>query len=147
MAPQSVPSVAPIVPTHSMITRGKSGIFKPKVYIVDYTQHESCNVKEALKHHHWKKAMDDEYNALMRNKTWNLVPKPFDKKIVGCKWVFKIKRNSDGSIMRYKAHLVAKGFYQTLSIDYTETFSPVVKHVTICVFLLTLALTKGWTIR
>lgn len=52
-----------------MITRGKSGIFRPKVLLVDYTQHEPCGEKEALKHPQWKKAMEDEFNALQQNNT------------------------------------------------------------------------------
>lgn len=52
-----------------MMTRGRSGIFKLKVYLVDYTENEPGDVREALKHSHWKKAMDEEYNALMKNKT------------------------------------------------------------------------------
>lgn len=101
----------PLAPTHPMMIRGKCGFFKPKVYLIDYTQHEPCDVKEAFKHSHWKKVMEDEYHALLKNKTCTLVPKPHDKKISGCKWVFKIKRNSDGSMVRCKARLVAKGFH------------------------------------
>ena len=115
-----------------MVTGDKNEIFKPKlVYLVDYTQHEPCDCKEALKHPHWKKAMEEEFRALQNNNTWVLVPKTTDQKISRCKLVFKIKRNLDGSIARYKARLVAKGFHQTPNIDYNETFSPVVKHVTI----------------
>ncbi|WVZ05185.1 hypothetical protein V8G54_018531 [Vigna mungo] len=66
--------------------------------------------------------------------------------LVGCKWVFRIKRNSDGSIDRYKARLVAKGFHQSPGWDCTETFSPVVKLVTIRI-VLTLAVRQGWFIR
>ena len=51
--------------------------------------------------------------------------------MIGCKWVFKIKRNSDGTIARYKARLVAKGFHQTPNVNYTQTFSPVIKPTTI----------------
>ena len=129
-----------------MMTRGKCNIFKPKAYLVDYTQHEPCDVKEVLKHPHWTKTMEDEYTSLMNNNTWTLVPRPVDKKIIGCKWVFKIKRNFDGLIARYKARLVAKVFHQTPDIDYTKTFNSVVKPVTIRV-LPTLALIKGWFIH
>lgn len=90
--------------------------------------------------------MQEEYDALIRNGTWDITAKPYDKKVLGCKWVFKIKQNLNGLIARYKAHLVAKGFHQSPSIDYTETFSLVVKPITICV-LLTLALAHGWSIR
>ena len=56
--------------------------------------------------------MDSKYNSLLKQKTWSLDPLPSSKNMVHCKWVYKIKRGSDGSIARYKARLVAKGFLQ-----------------------------------
>lgn len=72
-------------------------------------------------------------------------PKP-SQNLVGCKWVFRIKRQPDGSIDRYKARLVAKGFHQRPGLDYTDTFSPVVKPTTIRV-VLCLAISRGWPLR
>ena len=72
--------------------------------------------------------MKEELKALEKNKTWVIVPLPKNKKPVGCKWVYKIKYNCDGTIERYKARLVAKGFTQTYGIDYNETFAPVAKN-------------------
>ena len=86
--------------------------------------------------------MDQKYAALMRNNTWDLVELPPIRNVVGSKWVFRTKFNSDGSIQKYKARLVAQGFNQQQGFDYTETFSPVVKQITIRL-ILSLALAKG----
>lgn len=82
----------------------------------------------------------------MRNRTWVLVPPTPSLNVVGNKWIFRIKRNSDGTIQRYKARLVAKGFHQHPGVDFFETFSPVVKASTIRV-VLSLAVSKGWSLR
>lgn len=64
---------------------------------------EPSTVAAALANKNWVAAMDTEYKALQQNKTWHLVPRPKGKNIIGCKWVYKIKRKADGSIDRYKA--------------------------------------------
>ncbi|KAH9657500.1 retrovirus-related pol polyprotein from transposon RE2 [Citrus sinensis] len=91
-------------------------------------------------------AMTEEFHALKNNKTWSLVPADLATKIVGNKWVFRVKYNPDGSISKYKARLVAKGFHQTYGVDFFETFSPVVKPCTIRI-ILRLAVMNHWTIR
>ncbi|VVA38604.1 PREDICTED: Retrovirus-related Pol poly from transposon, partial [Prunus dulcis] len=78
----------------------------------------------------WQQAMIEEIQALQTQGTWDLVPPPSDKNIVGCRWIYKIKRHADGRIARYKARLVAQGFSQEQGIDFDETFSPVVRHTT-----------------
>lgn len=89
--------------------------------------------------------MEDEYNALIHNATWDLVP-PSSHQPIGCKWVFRIKRNPDGTISKYKACLVAKGFLQQYGKDYFDTFSPVTKPVTIRT-VLSIALSQDWPLR
>ena len=79
--------------------------------------------------------MSDELTALLRNGTWELVPPSPTQNVVGCKWVFRIKRNSDGSISKYKARLVTKGFHQWPGVDFHDTFSPIVKPTTIRLIL------------
>ena len=131
-----------------MVTKSKSGIFKPKVYLLALLaqQSEPTSVSKALSDPMWYKVMQEEYLALTTNHTWDLVLPATPVKIVGNKWVFRIKYNSDGSVSRYKVRLVAKGFHQTHGVDYTETFSPVVKSSTIRV-ILSLAMLHHWVIR
>lgn len=88
----------------------------------------------------------DEIQALHKLGTWDLVPPESNQNLVKCKWVFRIKYKPDGSIERYRARLVAKGFQQRVGIDYTDTFSPVVKPATIRT-LLSLATTNKWHLR
>jgi histone deacetylase 1/2 len=90
--------------------------------------------------------MDVEYNALMKNNTWHLVPPIKGRNIIDSKWVFKIKRKADGTLDKYKARLVAKGYKQRYGIDYEDTFSPVIKMPTIRA-ILSIAVSKGWSLR
>ena len=75
-----------------------------------------------------------------------MVPKPESCKVVNCKWVFKTKLSTDGQIKCYKAHLVAKGFFQVEGIDFNETYSPVVGYSTVQT-LLALTCANGWHIH
>lgn len=120
-----------------MITRSKNGSLKPRVFL---THTEPSSVKQAFSCPHWLEAMKAEYSVLMHNNTWTIVQLPPNRQAIGCKWVFQVKENRDGSINKYKARLVAKGFHQQYGFDFTETFSPVVKAVTIRVILTLLLL-------
>lgn len=104
------------------------------------------DIQEALAVPDWKQAVLEEIRALEKNGTWQLLDTPKGKKPVGCKWVFIVKYNTDGSIKRYKARLVAKGFTQTYGIDYQETFAPVEKLNRIRV-LLSLAANLNWSLH
>ena len=87
--------------------------------------------------------MTQKFEALYANDTWELVPLPKDKHAIGCRWVYKIKYKADGSIERYKARLVVKGYTQQAGIDYNETFLPVVNMTTVRT-LISLAVKRGW---
>ncbi|KAB2610680.1 7-deoxyloganetin glucosyltransferase-like [Pyrus ussuriensis x Pyrus communis] len=103
---------------------------------------EPKNFKIASSDNHWEQAMQKEYDSLQSQGTWILVPSPVNRSVVGCKWVYKLKKNSNGSIASYKARLVAQGFTHEHGIDYSETFSLVVRHSTVKL-ILALA-TKPW---
>ena len=91
---------------------------------------------------HWKATMDDEMEALQSRDTWELVTCPVGASIVTCRWVFIVKYKLNGSVDRYKARLVARGFSQTFGVDYAETFSPVARLNSIRV-LLSVAINKS----
>jgi hypothetical protein len=79
--------------------------------------------------------MNEEYCFLMSNDTWDLVPLPKGRKLVICKWMYRTKYESDGSVKRHKAWLLSKGFSQVEGIDYNETFSPIVEMISIYLIL------------
>lgn len=107
---------------------------------------EPLDHREAATDARWKAAMDEEFQALIQNKTWHLVPAPARCNLIDSKWVFKLKHKADGTVDRYKARLVAKGFKQRYGVDYDETFSPVVKHTAIRL-VLSIAISRGWCLR
>ncbi|GKB85873.1 retrovirus-related pol polyprotein from transposon RE1 [Tanacetum coccineum] len=153
-APISQPTQA----THPMVTRSKDGIFKRR-HVADLAHVSSTPLHQALfaakdpkgyksaaKNPQWLAAMEEEMFALHANKTWTLVPRPKDSNVVGSKWVFRTKYHSDGSVDRLKARLVAQGFTQIPGLDYSHTFSPVVKAATVRI-ILALAVINKWPLH
>lgn len=106
-------------PTYKAFTLAISSIFELVFY------------HEYVKHKEWRAAMSEEFKALKDNQTWSIVPLPKGKKAIGCRWQYKNKFHSDGTLARRKARLVENGYTQQEGLDYTETFSPVAKLVTI----------------
>ncbi|KAL5549057.1 hypothetical protein UlMin_004288 [Ulmus minor] len=149
--------------TSNLDTAGSSirqrHVTKPPSYLLDYhcallsssyralvlsisTITEPSSFSQVIKVKEWQDAMDAELQALEENQTWSVVSLPDGKRPVGCKWVYRIKHKDDGTVERYKARLVAKGYTQQEGIDFTDTFSPVAKLVTVKMFL-SLAAIKG----
>jgi len=107
-----------------------------RVYLAAITENiEPKSFKSAMENERWKKAMGTEVGASEENETWTLENLPPGKRAIGSKWVYKIKYNSDGTIERYKARLVALGNKQIEGEDYGETFAPVAKMGTVRLFL------------
>ncbi|KAJ6866233.1 Retrovirus-related Pol polyprotein from transposon TNT 1-94 [Populus alba x Populus x berolinensis] len=150
-ANEFVPNSSTSAP-RTMTTRSQHGIIKPNPkyaltsVISAGIPREPRSVRAALAHPGWKAAMEDELTSLHQNQTWKLVPRTTDMHIIGSKWVFKTKLKSDGSLERLKARVVAKGYHQIDGLDYTETFSPVVKPGTIRL-IITIALVHNWSLR
>jgi histone deacetylase 1/2 len=147
------PAAAHAILSERPHTRLQSGVSKPKKYIdgtIWYayfcSNGEPSTTAEAFIDSRWKPAMDEEYDALIKNNTWHLVPSTRGQNVIDCKWVYKVKRKANGTVDRYKSRLVAKGFKQQYGIDYEDTFSLVVKAVTIRV-VLSLVVSRGWSLR
>uniref|UniRef100_A0A6N2KBQ3 Uncharacterized protein n=2 Tax=Salix viminalis TaxID=40686 RepID=A0A6N2KBQ3_SALVM len=152
LATSQPPPLAP--PPHSpqMTTQSQHGIFKPRQILNLQTSASQSisplptNPINALHDQNWKMAMTDEYDALIENKTWDLVPRPSNANIIRSLWIFRHKKKSDGSFERYKARLVGDGAGQQPGIDCGETFSPVVKPATIRT-VISLALSQSWCLH
>jgi hypothetical protein len=87
--------------------------------------------------------MEEEHVALLQNHTWDLVPRPPQTNVVTGKWIFKHKFNADGTLVRYKARWVLRGFTQRPGVDFSEAFGPLVKPATVRT-VLSLALYRKW---
>jgi len=129
------------------------GIVKPRTIFnlsISHSDHTISpipkNPKLALSDPNWKSAMQSEFDALIRNKTWDLVPRPCDVNLIRCMRIFRHKKIFDGSFERYKARLVDDGRSQVAGVDCDETFIPLVKPATIRT-VLTIALSRFWPIH
>lgn len=150
---EAVATAVPLPATERPRTRSQNNIHKPKALPSDFvsyglsaTVEEPASLQQALEDPKWRGAMDEEYDALMHNETWHLVPRKGISNVVDCKWVYKVKKNADGTVERHKARLVAKGSRQRYGIDYEDTFSPVVKAATIRL-VLAIAVSRNWCLR
>lgn len=106
---------------------------------------EPANVEQALEETCWKDAMRAELEAIVQNNTWEFSELPKDHKAIGLKWVFKVKRDPAGNIVKHKARLVVKGYAQVHGVDYDEVFAPVARMETVRL-LLALAAQGEWEV-
>ena len=90
--------------------------------------------------------MVEEYDSIIKNHVWEIVPRPQGKKVVGSRWIYKVKHAADGSVEKYKARFVAKGFSQKEDIDYEETFAPFSRYSSIRT-IISLAVEMGWHVH
>ena len=107
---------------------------------------EPTSYVEAAGDPEWVKAMDSEIQSIEKNKTWTLTKLPTGHKPIGLKWVFKIKKNADGEVIKHKARLVAKGYVQKHGIDFEEVFAPVARLDTVKL-ILAMAANRGWEVH
>ena len=90
--------------------------------------------------------MVEEYDSIIKNSAWDIVPRLVDKSVVGSRWIYKVKQATDGSIEKYKARFFSRGFSQIEGIDYEETFAPVARYYSIRT-ILALSAQMGWHIH
>ncbi|GJU61826.1 ribonuclease H-like domain, reverse transcriptase, RNA-dependent DNA polymerase [Tanacetum coccineum] len=107
---------------------------------------EPTSYSMACKHEEWKKAMKTELDSIERNNTWTLVELPPGRKAIGLKWVYKVKKDPTGAVIKHKARLVAKGYVQKVRIDFDEVYAPVARIETVRI-LLALSSKNGWFIH
>jgi hypothetical protein len=107
---------------------------------------EPSSFEEAVQQPVWVDAMVEEYDSIIRNSVWDVVPRPQDKSVVSSRWLYKVKQAADGSVEKHKARFVARGFSQVEGIDYDETFAPVARYSSIR-SMLALSAQMGWKIH
>jgi hypothetical protein len=107
---------------------------------------EPSTFEEATSRQVWRDAMMEEYNSIMKNDVWEVVPRPDGKSVVTSKWLYKLKHVADGSIEKYKARFVAREFSQVEGVNYDETFALVARYPSIRV-VISIATEMGWKIH
>ncbi|KAK2417383.1 putative mitochondrial protein [Trifolium repens] len=115
------------------------------VHLAFMADSEPVNWNEAIVDSNWRRAMNEEIQSIEKNNTWSLVDLPPQKKPISVKWIFKVKKNPDGSILKHKARLVARGFLQQQGIDYSEVYAPVARMETIRL-VISIASSMNWSL-
>ena len=112
----------------------------------DIVNQEPNSYEEDVQKKEWVDLMTEEYQSIMKNDVWDIVPKLEIKSVVSSKWIYKIKNAADGSIEKYKARFMARGFSQKKGIDYEETFVPVARYTSIRT-IMALTSTMKWNLH
>jgi hypothetical protein len=107
---------------------------------------EPSTFEEASKHQVWKDVMIEEYDSILKNDVWAVVPRPCGKLMVTSKWIYKINHTTDGSVEKFKARFVSRGFSQKEGIDYDDIFSLVSRYTSIRI-IISLAAALGWKLH
>jgi hypothetical protein len=138
---EDVPFSAPVEPSspeqlvrHSHCLRRPPDCYSHSVFTATAVS-EPASYYDAILHLEWQHTMAKKINALEQTGTWDLMPYPPRVRPITCKWVYKVKTHSDGSLECYKAHLIACGFQQEQGHYYDETFAPIAHMTTICTLL------------
>jgi hypothetical protein len=112
----------------------------------DLLDEEPTCFEEVIQKKEWVDAMTEEYQSIIKNNLWEIVPRPKSKDVVSSKWLFKIKHAADGSIEKYTTRFVARGFSQKEDIDYEEKFAPVARY-TLIRTIIALAAKMKWKLH
>ena len=107
---------------------------------------EPSTFEEASQHYVWQDVMMDKYHSVIKYDVWEIVPRPEGKSVVTSRWLYKLKHAADGSVEKYKARFVARGFSQVEGIDYDETFASVARYTSLRA-LISIAAEMGWKIH
>ncbi|CAL1404706.1 unnamed protein product [Linum trigynum] len=146
-SPRLLTVTHPTSSNHPMVTRIKTGNLKPKTFLSTlHIDDTPTSVKQALKNPLWRSAMQEEFDAQQRNRTWDLVPPPPNCNILSNKWDYRSKLHPTGSLDRRRARLVARGYEQIPSLDFQQTYNPVLKPATLHL-ILGLEVTQGWPLH
>ena len=117
-----------------------------KALMTELINFEPSSFGEAAQYDVWQETMVEEYDSIMKNQVWEVVPRPQKKKVVGSRWIYKVKHAADRSMDKYKARFTAKGFSRKEGIDYEETFAPVARYSSIQT-IISLATEMGWRVH
>ena len=112
----------------------------------DLVDKEPTCFEDAPKQKEWIDAMVEEYQSIIKNDVWKIVPRPKDKSMVSSKWIFKTNLSANSSIEKYKERFVARGFSQKEGIEYEEAFAPVARYTSIKT-VLALAAKNKWKLH